>query len=50
MPAGEYTAVIYRAKDVDTTTYYPSTDDSAQAKPIKLSQSAVVSKIDIKLR
>ena len=48
--AGEYTVVIYSARNVPKTTYFPSTDDATLAKPIKLSQSAVVQKIDIKLQ
>lgn len=47
--AGEYTIVIYGTKGVPTTTYYPGVDDAQQAKPIKLVQSGLVQKIDVKL-
>jgi hypothetical protein len=47
--AGEYTVVAYNAKGVPTSTFYPGVDDPAKAKPIKLSQSALVQRIDFKL-
>ena len=47
--AGEYTVVTYSTKGVPTTTFYPGVDDSSKAKPVKLSQSAVVQRIDFKL-
>jgi len=47
--AGEYTVVIYSTKGVPTTTYYPGSDDSTKAQAIKLSQSGLVQRIDLKL-
>lgn len=47
--AGDYSVVAYSAKGVPTSTFYPGVDDPNQAKVVKLSQSAVVQKIDFKL-
>jgi hypothetical protein len=47
--AGEYILVAYSAHNVPTTTFYPSVDDPAKAKAVKLSQAGVVQRIDIKL-
>jgi hypothetical protein len=47
--AGEYNLVVYSTKGVPTTTYFPGVDDVQQAKTIKVVQSGLVQKIDIKL-
>ena len=47
--AGDYTIVVYTAKGVPTTTYYPGVDDAQKAKSIKWGQSGTVQKIDFKL-